>query len=56
MVQSECRIFQTALYEEKQGFNGKGILQICLDSEIKDELTKIKRKTSMDEFRSYVIQ
>ena len=32
------------------------MLEICLDSEIKDELTKIKRKSSIDEFRSFVIQ
>ena len=56
MVQSECCILQIALYEAKQGFNWQAMLEICLDSEIKDELTKIKRKNSIDEFCSFVIQ
>ena len=56
MVQSECRIFQIALDDGKQGFNSQGMLEICLDSEIEDELTKIKRKYSIHEFRSFVIQ
>ena len=56
MVQSEYRISQIALFEGKQGFNWQGILEICLNNEIDGELTKIKRKSSMDEFYSYVIQ
>ena len=32
------------------------MLDICFDSEIKDELTKIKRKSSLDEFGSLVTQ
>ena len=31
------------------------MLEICLDGEIKDELTKIKRKSCLDEFCSFVI-
>ena len=56
MVQSEYRISQIALFEGKQGFNWQGMLEICLNSKIEDELTKIKRKSSMDEFCSYMIQ
>ena len=32
------------------------MLEICLNSEIEGELIKIKRKSSMGEFCSYVIQ
>ena len=56
MVQSKCGVSQIALFEEKQGFNWQGMLETCLDSEIEGELTKIERKSSMDEFCSYVIQ
>ena len=56
MVQSKYRISQITLFEGKQGINWQGMLEICLNSEIEGELTKIKRKSSMDEFCSYVIQ
>ena len=32
------------------------MLEILLDSETKDKLTKIKRKSSLDDFRSFLVQ
>ena len=56
MVQSDCCISQIALSEEKKSFKWQEKLDICFDSKINSQLTKIKRKNSLDDLRSFVIQ
>ena len=56
MVQSDCCISQIALSEEKKSFKWQEKLDICFDSKINSQLTKIKRKSSLDDLPSFVIQ
>ena len=53
---NQIAVFQDSTFWRETRFNWQGKLGICLDSEIEDKLTKIKRKNSIDEFRSIVVQ